>query len=145
MRDWPALITGVIFGMGLALSGMTDTAKVLGFLDLAGDWDPDLIFVMGGALMVTLIATPIVLHRRPVFAAAFNLPTSHSIDRRLIVGGILFGVGWGLWGYCPGPAITALAYGHGSTVVFCIAMAVGMWLSDKLKINISKLAPESDP
>ena len=141
MRDWPGLLSGLLFGMGLAVSGMTDTAKVQGFLDLTGEWDPDLMFVMGGALLVTLMATPLVLRRRPFFAAAFNLPNSQSIDRRLIIGGALFGTGWGLWGYCPGPAITALAYGSFSTVLFCAAMLIGMWLADKLKVNVSQLDP----
>ena len=140
MRDWPALWTGLLFGAGLALSGMTDTAKVTGFLDLMGDWDPDLMFVMGGALTVSFIATPWVVRRaRPMFAEAFSLPVSHAIDMRLLVGGALFGIGWGLWGYCPGPAITALAYGESSTVFFCISMAIGMWAAGKLNLQTSKL------
>lgn len=143
MRDWPALITGLLFGAGLALSGMTDTQKVLGFLDLAGDWDPDLMLVMGGALAVSFLATPWVVKRaRPMFAEAFALPATQAIDRRLLMGGALFGIGWGLWGYCPGPAITALAYGEISTVVFCVAMVFGMWLAGKLHLQTSKLGSE---
>lgn len=142
MKQWPALITGLIFGAGLALSGMTNTAKVLGFLDLAGDWDPDLMFVMGGALMVTLAATPLVLRRaKPIFAEAFTLPMNRVIDARLLFGGALFGIGWALWGYCPGPAIAALAYGYKSTVVFCLAMIAGMWLAGALGLVKSYFGP----
>ena len=103
MKDWPALITGIIFGAGLALSGMTDTDKVLGFLDLAGDWDPDLMFVMGGALLVTLGATPLVLKQaKPLLAEVFALPVSTLVDRRLLGGGVLFGLGLGAVGLLPG-------------------------------------------
>lgn len=140
MKQWPALLTGLIFGAGLAFSGMTDTAKVLGFLDITGNWDPDLAFVMGGALLVSLVATPWIIGRtKPLFAKTFTLPTNKAIDTRLIVGGMLFGIGWGIWGYCPGPAVTALAYGHTSTIVFFIAMVVGMWLAGKLDLIVSRL------
>jgi uncharacterized membrane protein YedE/YeeE len=140
MRQWPALLTGLIFGAGLALSGMTDTRKVLGFLDLTGDWIPDLGFVMGGALLVTLGATPIVLHRaKPFLADAFRLPVSKTIDGRLLGGGALFGIGWGLWGYCPGPAVTALAYGEWTTGLFVGSMLFGMWLDGKLGLVESRL------
>lgn len=133
MKQWPALITGVLFGAGLALSGMTDPAKVLGFLDIAGQWVPDLAFVMASALAITLVATPLVLRlNKPVFAPDFSLPTRQSIDRRLIGGGVLFGIGWGVWGYCPGPAITALAYGKTDTVLFVGAMVAGMALDSAL-------------
>ena len=134
MKIWPALLTGVIFGAGLALSGMTDPAKVLGFLDITGDWIPDLMFVMGGALAVTLIATPFVLRReKPWLAEMFHLPVSTVIDRRLIGGGALFGIGWGLWGYCPGPAIASLAYGASSSLIFVAAMIAGLWLGGFFK------------
>lgn len=133
MSRWPALLAGLVFGMGLALSGMTDTEKVLGFLDIGGFWDPDLAFVMGGALAVTLSATPIITSRaKPFFAASFQRPLSTQIDGRLVGGGALFGLGWGLWGYCPGPAIAAIAYGHTETLVFIIAMLAGMWLAGQL-------------
>ena len=140
MKHWPALLTGLIFGAGLALSGMTNTAKVIGFLDIFGAWDPDLMFVMGGALVVSLGATPwIIAWTQPLLAEAFSLPINKSIDKQLIIGGALFGVGWGLWGYCPGPAIASLAYGHESTIVFCTAMILGMWLAGKLGLNTSRL------
>jgi len=139
MRQWPALLTGLIFGAGLALSGMTNHEKVLGFLDLFGAWDPDLAFVMGGALVVTLGATPWISGwARPLLADAFRLPANQTIDRKLLLGGAIFGMGWGLWGYCPGPAIAALTYGYESTVVFCIAMITGMWLAGKTDLIVSR-------
>lgn len=140
MKQWPALLTGLIFGMGLAISGMTDTAKVQGFLDIAGAWDPDLMFVMGAALLITLSATPLVMKRaKPFFADMFSLPATQVIDGRLIGGGVLFGIGWGLWGYCPGPAIAALAYGYESTIIFCCAMAFGMWIAGVLELVKSRV------
>lgn len=140
MKAWLALLTGLVFGAGLALSGMTNTVKVLGFLDVFGTWDPDLAFVMGGALLVSLSATPwITRWVRPLLADAFSLPATQSIDRRLITGGALFGVGWGLWGYCPGPAVASLAYGYQSTLIFCAAMVLGMWLAGKLHLITSRL------
>ena len=140
MKQWPALITGLLFGAGLALSGMTDPAKVLGFLDIAGDWIPDLAFVMGGALVVTLGATPLVLGRaRPLLADAFRLPINKTVDAQLLIGGVIFGIGWGLWGYCPGPAMASLAYGEPTTLMFVAAMLVGMWLDGKLKLVTSRV------
>ncbi len=140
MNHWPALLTGLIFGAGLALSGMTDPAKVLGFLDIFGAWKPDLAFVMGGALVVTLGATPMILRwAKPLMADAFRLPVSKTIDTRLIVGGALFGIGWGLWGYCPGPAIVAVSYGEHTTIMFLAAMLTGMWLDGKLQLVTSKV------
>ncbi|MEE4203796.1 MAG: YeeE/YedE family protein [Halieaceae bacterium] len=140
MKQWPALITGLLFGAGLALSGMTDPAKVLGFLDIAGEWIPDLAFVMGGALVVTLGATPLILGRaRPLLADAFRLPVNKTIDAQLVVGGVIFGIGWGLWGYCPGPAMASLAYGEPTTLMFVAAMLVGMWLDGKLKLVTSRV------
>ena len=140
MKGMTGLLTGLLFGAGLALSGMTDTSKVIGFLDIFGRWDPDLMWVMGGALGVTLLGTPLVLSRaKPVLAASFSLPLSTAVDRRLILGGALFGVGWGLWGYCPGPAVAALAYGELSTVIFLSAMIGGMWLAGRLGLTVSHL------
>lgn len=140
MKQWPALITGLLFGAGLALSGMTDPAKVLGFLDIAGEWMPDLAFVMGGALVVTLGATPLILGRaRPLLADAFRLPINKTIDAQLLIGGVIFGIGWGLWGYCPGPAMASLAYGEPTTLMFVAAMLVGMWLDGKLKLVTSRV------
>lgn len=104
-----ALFAGALFGLGLAVSGMMDPATVTGFLDFAGDWDPTLMFVMGGALLVSIPAVRLVLRRsRPVLADGFALPTKSAVDARLLGGAGLFGVGWGLSGFCPGPAVAAL-------------------------------------
>ena len=103
MTSWPALLSGLLFGMGLSVSGMTDPAKVQGFLDITGAWVPDLAFVMGGALLITLIMTSAILRRgKPLLASAFNVPNLNTIDRRLIIGSAIFGIGWGLAGLCPG-------------------------------------------
>lgn len=128
MTSWPALLSGLLFGMGLSLSGMTDPAKVQGFLDITGAWVPDLAFVMGGALMITLMMTSAILRRgKPLLASAFNVPNLNTIDRRLIIGSAIFGIGWGLSGFCPGPALLSLIYGYKTTSIFCIAMIAGMF------------------
>ena len=112
MKSVSALLAGLLFGLGLIASGMTDPSKVLGFLDLAGAWDPSLAFVMGGALLVGAFAFPFALKRpKSVLGNAISLPTSTEIDRRLVVGGLTFGMGWGLAGFCPGPVLASLAYG----------------------------------
>ena len=133
MNAWPALISGALFGLGLTLSGMSDPAKVLGFLNITGAWIPDLIFVMGGAVVVTLLVTPLVTAREaPLLASTFSLPGKQLLDRRLVGGAVLFGIGWGLSGYCPGPALVSLLYGYESTVVFCFAMFTGMALEGSI-------------
>lgn len=125
-----ALGAGVLFGFGLGLSQMVNPAKVLAFLDVAGDWDPSLALVMAGALAVALPAFRWVLRRgAPLSAPAFALPTAHMIDLRLLGGAALFGVGWGLVGLCPGPAIASLAYGKPGTVVFLLALVAGAALA----------------
>lgn len=130
MKGLLALLCGTLFGIGLALSGMTDTAKVLGFLDLFGNWIPDLAFVMGGAVCVTLIAFRFVLKReKPVVAIEFSLPANKAIDGKLLLGSALFGIGWGVYGYCPGPAISAMVYLQSNTFIFVGAMLVGMMLA----------------
>ena len=129
MTAWPAIAAGMLFGVGLTLSGMSDPLKVLGFLDVSGDWIPDLALVMGGALLLSAAATPWILKRpAPRFASQFQVPTIRSIDQRLAIGAMLFGVGWGLSGYCPGPAIVSLLYGYQTTIIFCLAMITGMLL-----------------
>ena len=134
MKAWPAIAAGMLFGVGLTLSGMSDPLKVLGFLDVSGDWIPDLALVMGGALLLSAAATPWILKRpAPRFASQFHVPTIRSIDQRLAIGAILFGVGWGLSGYCPGPAIVSLLYGYQSTMIFCLAMVAGMLLEAALR------------
>ena len=121
------LLVGLLFGAGLALSGMTDTQKVIGFLDLFGDWDITLMFVMGGGLMVTVPVYQIYKNKsRPLFDTQFHLPGTSLIDKRLLSGAVLFGIGWGLFGYCPGPAISSIAYGHETTLYFVVSMIVGM-------------------
>jgi len=122
---------GLLFGAGLAVSGMHDPAKVLDFLDIAaiadGGWDPSLAFVMAGGLAVTLPAFSYARRRAaPLAAPAFQVPAATAIDMRLILGALLFGAGWGLVGYCPGPALAALAFGVTGTILFVLAMIVGM-------------------
>lgn len=129
MKILIALLAGLLFGFGLILSGMTDPAKVLGFLDLTGSWDPSLAFVMGGALLVGSLAFPFVLKRpQSILGEALRLPSATQIDRPLVLGGLLFGVGWGLAGYCPGPALASLASGGIKPLLFCSAMLAGMVL-----------------
>ena len=120
------LASGLIFGIGLTISGMVNPSKIINFLDLAGAFDATLIFVMGGAVIVTAIGYYVVLkQKRPLFAERFHLPTVKDIDLRLVGGSALFGVGWGLSGFCPGPAIASLAFGHEESFVMLAAMAVG--------------------
>jgi uncharacterized protein len=124
-----ALFSGALFGLGLAVSGMINPAKVIGFLDLAGEWDPTLAFVMGGALLVTIPAFRLILGRqRPILAGDFALPAESTLDARLLGGAALFGVGWGLSGFCPGPAVAALVTGLAPVVAFVAAMMAGMAL-----------------
>jgi uncharacterized membrane protein YedE/YeeE len=124
-----ALFSGALFGLGLAVSGMMNPAKVIGFLDLAGEWDPTLAFVMGGALLVTIPAFRLILGRqRPILAGDFALPAESTLDARLLGGAALFGVGWGLSGFCPGPAVAALVTGLAPVVAFVAAMMAGMVL-----------------
>lgn len=120
---------GVLFGWGLIISGMTDPGKVVGFLDLAGTWDPSLALVMGGAIAVGVVAFGLAKNRTVTFwGDALKLPTASDIDRRLIVGSLLFGAGWGLAGFCPGPAIVSVGAGQDKAVVFVLAMVAGMAL-----------------
>ena len=126
-------VVGLLFGLGLILAGMTDPAKVVGFLDLAGAWDPSLALVMGGAILVGLFAFGAAKRRTTnMFGGAMQLPTSRDIDRRLIAGSVMFGAGWGLAGFCPGPAIVSMASGQPKALVFVLAMVAGMILFDFL-------------
>ncbi len=123
-----ALLSGLLFGAGLAVSGMVNPAKVLNFLDLAGSFDATLLFVLGGAVVTTFIGYRLVLRQdRPLFAARFQLPTRTDIDARLIAGAAIFGIGWGLAGFCPGPAIAAVVSLRPEPFIFLIAMAAGMF------------------
>jgi uncharacterized membrane protein YedE/YeeE len=124
-----ALVSGVLFATGLAIGGMTKPAKVAGFLDFTGNWDPSLMFVMGGAVMAHALLYRLIRRRpTPLFTAAFSVPTRKDIDARLIGGAALFGIGWGLSGFCPGPAVTSLASGKAPVVIFVGAMLGGMYL-----------------
>ena len=127
-----ALLSGCLFGAGLSISGMTDTTKVIGFLNVLGDWDISLGFVMAAGLMVTFPAFYWAKNQeRPLFANRFSWPSCKTIDARLIIGSILFGMGWGLYGLCPGPAIASLTYGYIEIVYFLAAMFIGMKLVHK--------------
>ena len=140
-----SLLAGLVFGFGLILSGMANPAKVLGFLDLFGRWDPSLSLVMGGAIAVA--STVFFLARRrtiSLLGAAMKLPTAKDIDRRLVGGSLLFGVGWGIAGFCPGPALVALGMREGKALVFVLAMLVGMGIfemMERLKHNKPSVSP----
>ncbi|WP_308515867.1 DUF6691 family protein [Sphingomonas flavescens] len=128
----PGLIVGVLFGAGLALSGMIDPARVLGFLDLAGNWNPALAFVLAAALVPSAIAYAIVRRMSaPLMATEFCIPQNREIEPRLLAGAALFGIGWGLAGLCPGPAIAGLVLGYWQNWLFVAAMLAGMWLHQR--------------
>jgi uncharacterized protein len=130
MNRFAVLISGLLFGAGLTISGMVNPVKILNFLDLAGSFDATLIFVMGAGLAVTTIGYQILFRRtKPLFAAGFQIPQVNAINLRLVTGAVLFGLGWGLSGFCPGPAIASLVFGHSESVVFVVAMALGMLLT----------------
>ena len=129
-----SLLAGLVFGIGLIVSGMANPAKVLGFLDLFGKWDPSLGLVMGGAVAVASIAFFLARKRTvSLLGASLKLPTARDIDRRLVMGSVLFGVGWGIAGFCPGPALVALGMGEGKALVFVLAMLAGMGLFEVLE------------
>ena len=120
-------VVGLLFGLGLMLSGMTDPGKVIGFLDLFGTWDPSLALVMGGAIMVGFFAFTVAKKRTSTFlGGAMRLPTNMDMDKKLVIGSLLFGAGWGLAGFCPGPALVSMADGQPKALVFVVAMLVGM-------------------
>ncbi len=146
MRNAIGFLAGMLFGLGLVVGGMTDPAKVLNFLDLFGTWDPSLAFVMGGAVLVAFIGYQLAwLRGGPLLGGRFELPTRKDLEPRLFAGAVLFGLGWGLGGFCPGPAVTALLLTAPGTLVFVPAMLAGMWLArqipDKAK-RTDMLAPE---
>lgn len=129
MQIASAFAVGLVFGLGLILAGMANPAKVQGFLDLAGMWDPSLAFVMGGAIAVSLVPFTLAKRmRRAVLGGQMSLPTVTKIDLRLVLGSLAFGAGWGLAGFCPGPALVALGTGDAKAIVFVIAMVAGMGL-----------------
>jgi uncharacterized membrane protein YedE/YeeE len=129
MQSWMSFAAGLLFGIGLILSGMTDPGKVQGFLDLAGRWDPSLALVMGGAIAIGLVGFRVAHQRaRTLLGGAMQLPTARDLDRRLVIGSLAFGVGWGLGGFCPGPALVWLGSGEPKAIVFTAAMLAGMGL-----------------
>ncbi len=134
-RILSALAAGLVFGLGIALSGMGNPAKVLNFFDPLGTWDPSLAFVMGGALATTALGYRLIFGRRraPLFDDRFHLPTATRIDARLVGGSALFGVGWGITGFCPGGAVPALGFAPWPTALFLVSMAAGIWLARRLQ------------
>lgn len=128
-----ALASGIVFGFGLSLSGMLDPVRVQGFLDIFGAWDPRLAFVLGGAVLVAFIGVQVMKRmRHPAFDDSFHVPTNQRIDAPLVIGSALFGLGWGIGGFCPGPAVASLSIGIPQTALFVIAMLAGMSLHDRV-------------
>jgi uncharacterized membrane protein YedE/YeeE len=134
MQIFIALITGLVFGLGLILSGMTNPAKVIGFLDVAGNWDPSLALVMGGAIAAAFVPFRLAKRRKTaLLGGPMRLPTATDIDRRLVLGSLAFGAGWGLAGYCPGPALASLLSGGVKPLIFVVAMLAGMAVFELLQ------------
>ena len=127
-------IAGGVFGFGIAISGMANPAKVLNFFDIFGTWDPSLVFVMGGAMITALIGYRLVfgVQKRPLFEVSFSLPSAKQIDRRLILGSIMFGIGWGIAGFCPGGAIPTFGLGHSETYIFIASLVVGILVARRI-------------
>lgn len=137
-----ALLSGSLFGAGLYLSGMTDTTKVQGWLDVFGNWDPTLAFVMGGAILPMAVAWQLTrVFRRPVAGGTFPPKPTLEIDRRLVIGSTLFGMGWGLSGLCPGPSIASLSFGGIEGLIFVAAMGAGMLFAPALKARLDRAVP----
>ena len=133
MRTVLALVSGLAFGLGLIAGGMTDPIKIKGFLDLLGRWDPSLALVMAGAIAVSLPAFALARRRRTAWSGdRMEIPSNKTIDRRLIVGGVLFGIGWGIAGFCPGPAVVAMSFGPSAAWIFGLTMLAGMVAHDRL-------------
>jgi len=150
LRIFAALGCGIVFGLGLAISGMMNPAKVIGFLDVTGSWDATLAFIMGGALLVAMPAYRLVLGRgHPVLAGGFSLPANTRLDAPLILGSALFGVGWGLVGFCPGPAVAAVVTGLPAVLGFVASMVAGMalhaWISGERPVRKGSSDAASDP
>jgi uncharacterized protein len=139
MKIWMALAAGLLFGLGLSLGGMTQPAAVIGFLDIFGAWDPRLAFVMGASVLTTAVGYRWVLRRpRPLLESHFRMPTLRRPDIRLIGGSVMFGIGWGIAGYCPGPAIASIS-GGGSLLLLVATMALGWWLAARWQPRSGKL------
>jgi len=132
VRTILAVVSGLAFGLGLIASGMTNPARIKAFLDLLGHWDPSLAFVMAGAIAVGLPAFALARRRRTAWSGdTIEIPSSTTIDRRLIAGGVLFGIGWGIAGFCPGPALVAMSFGPSAAWIFGVAMLAGMVIHDR--------------
>lgn len=140
MRSFVSFLVGALFGLGLLVSGMTDTTKVQGWLDIFGDWDPTLAFVMGGAIIPMAIAWRFTVGRKPMLADAFPSPPEPRLGRNLVLGSTLFGMGWGLSGLCPGPAVASLSFGGTGGVVFLLAMVAGMMITPRLRNRMDQAA-----
>jgi uncharacterized membrane protein YedE/YeeE len=140
MRILLSLIAGGLFGAGLFVSGMTDTTKVQGWLDVFGAWDPTLAFVLGGAIIPMFFAWRLTEGRQPLVGGSFPKPTDPFIDHRLVIGSVLFGMGWALAGLCPGPAVASVSYGGAGGLVFIAAMLVGMGAAPKVGTGLDRLA-----
>ena len=139
MRLFTSYLIGLVFGVGIAISGMANPTKVLNFFDLAGTWDPSLAFVMGGALIVTFIGYRFVLKRpAPLLSVSFQLPTRRDLDMPLIAGSAVFGVGWGIAGFCPGGALPALGTGRMEVFAFVAALLVGIFAAKVLQAALAK-------
>ena len=133
MNKIVSLLCGIIFGIGLVISQMINPAKVLGFLNLFGEWDPSLAFVMIGALIISSPSFHLFKNKeKPIFSSSFSIPNKKGIDKELIFGSILFGAGWGLVGLCPGPAITSIALLNVSSAIFVVSMFIGFYLASKV-------------
>ena len=143
MRLLLSFIAGGLFGAGLFVSGMTDTTKVQGWLDVFGDWDPTLAFVMGGAIIPMFIAWRLVPGRTPLVGGAFPTVPQPELDHRLITGSVMFGMGWGLAGLCPGPAIASLTYGGWQGVLFMVAMLAGMLAAPRVGTTLDQIAAKA--
>lgn len=140
MRILISFIVGATFGTGLLISGMTDTTKVQGWLDVFGNWDPTLAFVMGGAIIPMAIAWRFTNGRKPVLAESFPAPPEPRLGRNLVLGSALFGMGWGLAGLCPGPAIASLSYGGIGGILFLLAMLAGMAMAPAIRTRLDQPA-----
>jgi uncharacterized membrane protein YedE/YeeE len=144
MLVFASLLAGLVFGLGLIVSGMANPAKVLGFLDITGTWDPSLAFVMAGAIAVGLVAFMLARRRTvSLLGAEMRLPSARHIDRRLVLGSVLFGIGWGVAGFCPGPALVSLGMGEIKALVFVAAMLLGMGVFELLERSKLRLAPRA--
>ena len=139
MRNLVTVFTGLIFGIGLIMSGMTNPAKVQNFLDLFGTWDPSLALVMGGAILITMPGFWLVQKRQtPFFEDAFLIPQKINLDFYLLTGSAIFGIGWGLGGFCPGPVVVSISNGSAGTILFVITMLIGMVLAKLLILRLQK-------